>query len=376
MTKGTGLTYAGTGVDYGIMDPHKRDSMRAALETDHWVERFGFKILSWTRGESVTLLETPWGYLGLVIEGLGTKNLVADALYALAASMESVLGRSYYDHVGQCNAAMAFNDAITLGAMPIMYGQYLALGSPKWLENEDRRRDLIAGTKKACDLARCSWVGGETPTLMGVIVSSSVDLAGGTVGWIPDKRRLINPANIVLGDAIVIIESSGIHANGLTLARKIADSLPIGYLTPLSDGRPYGEALLDPTHIYVCLVEDCFEYGLDIHYAVNVTGHGWRKLMRANRSFTYVIDTLPTQLPIFDFIQEHGPVDDREAYGNLNMGAGFALYVPAGNVSKVILLAKELGQRAFLAGQVEAGEKQVVIRPKGLTYKADTLAVR
>jgi len=248
------MTYAGIGVNYDDMDPHKRDSMRVAQETDHWVKRFGFTIVPWTRGESVTLLETPWGYLGLVIEGLGTKNLAADALFEIAMGVESLSGKSFYDHVGQCNAAMAFNDAVTLGALPIMYGQYLALGSPKWFEDEERRRDLINGTKKACDMARCPWGGGETSTLIGIIVPSTADLAGGTIGFISDKNKLINPAKIVHGDAIVIIESSGIHANGLTLARKIADKLPEGYLTKLSDGRTYGETLLDPTHIFVGLV--------------------------------------------------------------------------------------------------------------------------
>jgi hypothetical protein len=111
-------------------------------------------------------------------------------------------------------------------------------------------------------------------------------------------------------------------------------------------------------------------------YAVNVTGHGWRKLMRATQSFTYVIETLPTQLPIFDFLQKHGPVDDAEAYGNLNMGAGFALYVAETQAAQVIDVAKKLGLRAFVAGHIEDGDKKVVIKPKGLVYAADTLAVR
>lgn len=152
--------------------------------------------------------------------------------------------------------------------------------------------------------------------------------------------------------------------------------MPEGYLTKLSDGRLYGETLLDPTHIYVGLVEDCLNVGVDIHYAVNITGHGWRKLMRATQSFTYVIEMLPTQLPIFDFLQEHGPVDDREAYGNLNMGAGFALYVLDTHADAVIHVAKQLGLRAFRAGYVESGDKKVVIKPKSLEYASETLAVR
>jgi phosphoribosylformylglycinamidine cyclo-ligase len=193
------------------------------------------------------------------------------------------------------------------------------------------------------------------------------------MGMIYPKARLIK-GDIVAGDRIVIIESSGIHANGLTLARTIAEK--VGYNATLSDGRLYGEALLDPTHIYVGLIEDCLSAGLDIHYAVNVTGHGWRKLMRHPLPFSYVVDTLPTQLPIFDFIQENGPVDENEMYGNLNMGAGFAVYVPEGDVEQVIAVAEGLGLCAFNAGVIEEGDKKVVIKPKGIEFLGKSLEVR
>lgn len=301
-------------------------------------------------------------------EGLGTKNLVADAMYALT-------GKSYYDQIAQCAVAMIVNDMVTLGALPLSVAMHLAVGTSDWFNDENRSSDLIAGWRSACNMARCVWGCGETPTLKGVVIPEAVVLSGSALGIIAPKERLI-AGPIQHGDAIVIIESSGIHANGLTLARKIAEKLPDGYLTKLSDSRSYGETLLDPTHIYVGLVEDCLDAGVNIHYAVNVTGHGWRKLMRATQPFTYVIETLPTQLPIFDFIQKHGPVDDAEAYGNLNMGAGFALYMEEDQATQVIDIAKKLGQRAFVAGYIEKGDKKVVIRPKGLEYAGETLAVR
>ena len=99
--------------------------------------------------------------------------------------------------------------------------------------------------------------------------------------------------------------------------------------------------------------------------------------MRANEPFTYVIETLPTEHPIFPFLQEHGPIDDEEAYGNFNMGAGFALYVPERMVNETIATIGDcIGLRGFVAGHIENGEKKVVIKPKGLEYKAETLAVR
>lgn len=365
------MTYAGTGVDYDAMDPFKHLAQLAARETARNIARLNggeFWEFEPSRGESAYLIETPESYLAHVEEGLGTKNLVADAMYALT-------GRSYYDHIAQCAVAMIVNDLVTLGALPLSVAMHLAVGSSDWFNDKQRSGDLIKGWAHACNLARCAWGGGETPTLKGVVVPEAVVLSGSAMGIVKPKVRLIENS-MRHGDAIIIIESSGIHANGLTLARKIAEKLPEGYLTKLPDGRTYGETLLDPTHIYVGLVEDCLDLGMIIHGAVNVTGHGWRKLMRATQSFAYVIEELPTQLAIFDFLQQHGPVDEQEAYGNLNMGAGFALYVAQTDVEKVLGVAKNLGLKALVAGHIENGDKKVIIKPKGLKYLGETLAVR
>jgi phosphoribosylformylglycinamidine cyclo-ligase len=153
--------------------------------------------------------------------------------------------------------------------------------------------------------------------------------------------------------------------------------LPEGFLTKLSDGRFYGEALLDPTVIYVPVVEDCFKEGVDLHYAVNITGHGWRKLMRPPQPFSYIIEQIPVPHPVFSFIKEQGPVDDKEAYGTLNMGAGFALYISERDVEKTLVIAKRLGISALRAGWIESSqERRVVIKPLGLEYLGSTLGIR
>jgi phosphoribosylformylglycinamidine cyclo-ligase len=332
--------------------------------------RLGFSEVEMSRGESAYLIDAGDYYVAHVEEGLGTKDLVADAMYKLT-------GKSYYDGIAQCTVAMIVNDMITLGALPLSVAMHLAVGVSSWFSDEKRCGDLIDGWKKACELARCTWGGGETPTLKGIVHPDTAVLSGSAVGVVKPKSRLINAANIQHGDVIVIIGSSGIHANGLTLAREIAEKLPKGYLTKLSDGRIYGEALLDPTMIYVPLVEDCLNEGVEIHYAVNITGHGWRKLMRAPQPFAYIIDHIPVPHPVFSFIQEHGPVDNMEAYANLNMGAGFALYVRESDVAKVLTIAHSLGMPALRAGTIEASEvKRVVINPLGLEYLGSTLGVR
>jgi phosphoribosylformylglycinamidine cyclo-ligase len=364
------MTYAGSGVDYDALDPFKRRAQLAGRSTADVIRRLGVSEVEMSRGESAYLIETAEGYLAHVEEGLGTKNLVADAMYRLIPT------RSYYDHIAQDTVAMIVNDMVTLGALPLAVAMHVGAGSSDWFADHRRAEDLVNGWRHACQLARCAWGGGETPTLTGIVEASTVVLAGSAIGIIQPKGRLIR-ANVQHGDAIVLFESSGIHANGLTLARAIAERAPNGYLTPLSDGRPYGEALLDATHIYVGVIEECLKRGIDIHYAVNITGHGWRKLMRAAEPFAYIVEQVPLPQPLFDFIQAVGGVDDAEAYGNFNMGAGFAIYLPQNDVKAVLEIASAFPFAARQAGHVEkSATRRVVITPKNLEYSGDTLSVR
>jgi len=367
-----GITYQGTGVNYDDMDPFKRAAQQAGLKTAGNIKRLGMEELETSRGESAYLIDCGNHYLAQVVEGLGTKNIVAEMMYKLT-------GELHFDKIAQCCMAMIVNDMITVGALPISVAMYLAVGDSAWFKNEERAANLIAGWEHACNLARCTWGGGETPTLKGIIHEDTIDLSGAAIGIIRNKANLITGSKIQAGDIIIIFLSSGIHANGLTLARVIANHLPQGYLTPVNHtGQTYGRALLEPTVIYVPVIEDCQLAGVDIHYAVNVTGHGWRKLMRAQQPFVYVIDQIPEPQPVFQMMQKHGPVEDREAYANLNMGAGFAIFVPEKDVAMVLLTAKKNHIMAIAAGHIEkrGEEKKVIIEPKGITFEGESLKLR
>jgi phosphoribosylformylglycinamidine cyclo-ligase len=363
------LDYKQAGVDYTRIDPLKILAQQAAAATAGNLARHGLVEVAASRGESAYVVDCGEFHLASITECLGTKALVADA-------MRAVTGRSYYDLIAQDTLAMAVNDIITVGATPVSVHAYWAAGGSDWFADEARARDLVAGWKAACDRCGVAWGGGETPALAGVVEAGRIDLAASCVGVVRPKSRLTLGERLAAGDAIVLVESSGIHANGVSLARKLAERLADGYATRLPGGALFGEALLAPTLLYPPLTEALAAAGIIPHYCANITGHGWRKLMRHPAEFTYRIRTLPPVPEVLHFIQRQAGIDDQEAYGTLNMGAGFALYVAAADAGKTVDVARRTGLKAWIAGDVEAGSKQVLIEPLGLRYSAADLHVR
>jgi phosphoribosylformylglycinamidine cyclo-ligase len=253
---------------------------------------------------------------------------------------------------------------------------YWAAGGSDWFGDATRAQALVAGWKKACDICGVAWGGGETPALAGIVEAGRIDMAASCTGLINPKERLSVGDRLGAGDAIVLLASSGIHANGLSLARKLAERLPNGYLTEVNPGLSFGEALLAPTVLYSPVTEALYRAGITPHYCANITGHGWRKLLRHPAELTYRITEVPEVTPVLKFIQQHAKQDDREAYSTLNMGAGFAIFVPADQAARTVEIAKAQGVHALVAGQVEAGPKQLVIEPLSITFGNEDLQLR
>ncbi len=363
------LSYDQAGVQYDLIDPLKVAAQRAAAATAQNTGALGFSEVQASRGESAYVLDVGPFYLATIVECLGSKTLVAD-------EMARLTGRSFYDAIAQDTIAMAVNDLITVGATPLVVQAYWAAGGSEWFKDEQRSQSLVAGWKRACDVCGASWGGGETPALQGIVEAGRVDLAASCTGMVHPKSRLTLGEHLGPGDAIVLVASSGIHANGLSLARKLVERLPQGYLTPLANGQNYGEALLAPTVLYSPLTEGLYRAGITPHYSANITGHGWRKLLRHPKPLRYRIHSVPPVPTVLSFIQQLAQQDDHEAYGTFNMGAGFALFVAAADAERTVATANQLGFQAWHAGTVEEGAKELLVEPLGLRYGADELQLR
>ncbi len=369
MSAPTPLTYDQAGVNYDLIDPLKVSAQRAAAATALNVAQHGFTEVKASRGESAYVVDVGPFYLASIVECLGTKTLVAD-------DMAKLTGKSYYAGIAQDTIAMAVNDLITVGATPLVVQAYWAAGGSAWFEDAVRAQELVKGWKAACDVCQVAWGGGETPALAGIVEAGRIDLAASCTGIVNPKTRLSVGDQLAAGDAIVLLASSGIHANGLSLARKLAERLPEGYLTEIEPGLSYGEALLAPTALYSPVTEALAQAGITVHYSANITGHGWRKLLRHPGELTYRIKTVPPVPAVLKFIQQQCHQDDREAYSTLNMGAGFALFVPPEQADEVVKIAQGCGIAAWHAGAVEAGPKRLYIEPLGIEFSDADLQLR
>jgi len=364
------MNYQQTGVNYDQLDAFKRACQQAAASTLGALAKHGMKEPPGVRGESAYLLELPDGYLAHVEEGLGTKNLVADAV------LEKT-GKSFYRNIGIDTVATIVNDLATCGALPVSVAMHAAVGDASWFGHVQRTQDLAEGFAEGCRQADAVWGGGETPALQGIVNPGMIVLAGSAVGQIrPKHYRIVG--DVRQGDAIVMLASGGVQTNGLSLCRAIAKRLPEGYLTPMADGRAYGQALLDPSVIYVRFIAACQQAGLHLHYAAHVTGHGWRKLMRLDEPFVYRLTDLRPLPELFQFIMRSGPVELREAYATFNMGAGFAVYVAPADAQRCLGIARGAGYDAWQAGTVvrQGKRKAVEIVPAGIAFEGETLQVR
>ena len=365
-TTDSSASYKAAGVDYDALDAGKRAAMARALATSSLLAGRGGQARDASRGEPAFVFDLDGRSFAFVVEGLGTKSIVARLLYERH-------GSNRFADVAYDTVAAILNDLACVGALPLVVNAYFATGASEWYLQSDRAAALLEGWQQACLDAGCTWGGGESPSLAGLVSAEDIELAGAAVGAVPPGRTPILGEDLRAGDEIVLVASSGLHANGASLARLVADRLPKGYATALPGGRALGEALLDPSVMYVPLVQALLESELRISYLSHITGHGLLKLMRPPRSFSYRVSALPPVPEVLAFLADKAGLDAHAAYSTFNMGSGYAVYCAGGSGEEVVAIARRLGLQALVAGSVEDGPRRVIVEPIGVLYDGSEL---
>jgi len=264
-----------------------------------------------------------------------------------------------HDTVGQDCVAMCANDIICSGAAPLFFLDYIALGR----NVPERVAEIVKGVADGCKLAGCALVGGETAEMPGFYPVDEYDLAGFCVGMV-DKEKMINSDNINVGDKVIGISSSGVHSNGFSLVRKVFDVNKENLNEYYEEmGKTLGEALLEPTKIYVKPVLKALEE-IKVKGLSHITGGGfYENLPRMlNEKVALNIYKASYEVPaIFKLIQNKGNVPERDMYNTFNMGIGMAMIVSPSDVSRTLSILKEAGETAFEIGEVTNGSKEINI---------------
>ncbi len=293
-------------------------------------------------GQFAGLIDFGDVYLTLCTDGVGTKLLLAEEL-------------GVWDTVGIDCVAMNVNDTICVGAEPIAFVDYIAIDRP----DEALTAEVGKGLERGAALSNMDIVGGEIAVLPEMV--KGLDISGTCLGYM-EKERLVDGQGVEEGDLLVALRSSGVHSNGLTLARKVLESegVPLGDSAPGLEGS-VGMELLRPTEIYVQQVLGSLDWS-EVHGMVNVTGGGMRNLLRLRRGLCYEIDRPPRPQPIFSLLQEWGSISDEEMYQTFNMGMGFIMAMPEDDAEAFVKGA----DNASVVGSVRAGEG--VRLPDGISY--------
>ena len=358
---GQPLTYA----DSGVIVDGESEAMRGLLG---WVKQsfalrqgIGKPLLG--LGHFANVLDLGGGK-GLAVcgDGVGTKILVAEML-------------EKYDTIGIDCVAMNVNDLVCVGAEPIAFLNYIAVQTldPELLEQ------LGKGLYAACAESGVTIPGGETAQLRemiaGVREGHGFDLVGTALGTV-DLDKVLLGAEVSLGDAVLGLASSGIHSNGLSLARKAlfdrAGLRPDERVAEL--GRSVGEELLEPTRLYVRPALALLHSDVDVKAMAHVTGGGVLNMRRYQSQFSLSLDWLPEPPKVFGLIQQAAGIGDEEMYVTFNMGVGLTVIVESADLDKALRVIRENGHEAWKLGEVVAEPgRQVRLKSKGLITDGERL---
>lgn len=265
-----------------------------------------------------------------------------------------------HDTVGIDCVAMCVNDIICTGAKPLLFLDYIALGK----NYPEKVAEIVKGVADGCVLAGCALVGGETAEMPGFYPEDEYDLAGFSVGVV-DKAKVLDNSTIKEGDAIIALPSSGVHSNGFSLVRKVFDVENSDIKKPVAElsGKSIGEALLEPTKIYVKPMLALFEE-ITVKAVSHITGGGFYENIPRSipEGYGAKIDRSAIKvLPIFELIQKTGNIPERDMFNTYNMGVGMSVVVAKEDTARALEILKQNGEDAYVIGEIVKSEESVII---------------
>ena len=317
------------------------------------------------------VIELPDGFAGLCSldkrMGLLSKRYREPVLAACTDGVGTKLKVAFmmdkHDTVGIDLVAMSVNDLITVGAEPLFFLDYIAIGKVE----PEKLTQIVAGVAEGCVRANCALLGGETAEMAGFYAPGEYDMAGFATGAV-ERARIITGRQIEPKDAVIGIASNGLHSNGYTLARKVFfDEAKMSVSDHVADfGCTLGEELLRPMKIYAAVIGSlCAHYKVKhiLHGIANITGGGLRdnieRLLPKRCQVRIRKGSWPVP-SVFQVISQLGKIDEEEMYRVFNMGVGMALIVPPFNADVVLRLLKKHNETAWVIGEVRQGKRGVV----------------
>ncbi len=300
------------------------------------------------------VLEGIGGFGGLFepdLSGIGRPVLVSGT-DGVGTKLKIAFLMDRHDTVGIDCVAMCANDVACVGARPLFFLDYIACGR----NVPERIAAIVKGIADGCVDAGCALIGGETAEMPGFYPEDEYDLAGFCVGLV-DRDRVFDRQNARAGDALIALASSGVHSNGFSLVRRVFDMGALGaYSEEL--GMTLGEALLQPTRIYVKSILKLAE-SVPVRSVSHITGGGFfENIPRAlAEGLSARIERANVEvLPIFDIIARTGDIPERDMFNTFNMGVGMVAIVPNDRADEAVRALGESGERAYVLGEVAPGE--------------------
>lgn len=298
------------------------------------------------------------GLFELDMTGL-TRPVLVSGTDGVGTKLKLAFLMDKHDTVGIDCVAMCVNDIVCCGAKPLTFLDYIACGR----NVPEKIAMIVSGVAEGCVQAGCALIGGETAEMPGFYAEDEYDLAGFSVGVV-EKSRIFDTASVRAGDALVGLPSSGVHSNGFSLVRKVFDVENGGLDFYCDDlGRTLGEALLEPTRIYVKAVLKLTET-VQVKAASHITGGGFYENIPRSlpEGLTACIELGRIDVPpVFERIASAGHIPMRDMYNTFNMGIGMCLTVPAAQADEAVAVLRDCGEDARIIGEVVPGEERVTL---------------